>query len=159
MKRIPPLSGRKWRSLRNLFGMLLLLSVFFLYFGQVSFSPANAAKRQERYELLPEGEVVATIKPNSLEAYIVMREPDGRFRVTNVTNASEAGIPFMPYHAWNNLMRMKYPQNGIAFFEDIVSYGKIIVTDPVRTELPEIHDRRMEYVGNGVFWIDYRKKV
>ena len=105
-KRIPPLSGRKWRAIRNLIGVLVLLAALYLYFGQVTFSPEAAAQAQMRYELLEEGEFVEAYQPTHDSAkYVVLRAADGTERIVRVEYWDASTFRLLHYK-FGNIIRV-----------------------------------------------------
>ena len=106
MKQIPPLSGRKWRAFRNLIGVMLLLVVFYLYFGQITFRPEAAARAQMRYELLEAGEFVEAYQPERDSAkYVVMRASDGTERIVRVEYWDASTFRLLHYK-FGNIIRV-----------------------------------------------------
>lgn len=106
MKRIPPLSGRKWRAFRNIIGILALLVVFYLYFGWLTFDPVKAVRAQERYELLEPGELVEVhdiYNPSAIG--VTMQATDGTIREAEVWYADDS-LFRMLYHTYGNRIRI-----------------------------------------------------
>ena len=101
-KRIPPLSGRKWRAIRNGVCILALLTIFSLYFGQITIDPVKAAQAQERYELLEPGEPLATFKTR-WEAFVISRAPDDSVRLMELDYVDQMFIGFLHYKYDNTL--------------------------------------------------------
>ena len=113
-KRVPPLGGRKWRAIRNGAGILALLTIFSLYFGQITIDPVKAAQVQERYELLEPGEPLATFKTRG-EAYVVSRAPDNSVRLTELDYVERRFVGCLHYK-YDNKLEVAQPRDGMALF-------------------------------------------
>lgn len=163
-KRIPPLSGRKWRAIRNGAGILALLTIFSLYFGQITIDPVKAAQVQERYELLEPGEPLATFKTR-WEAYVVSRAPDNSVRLMELDYVDQKFIGFLHYK-YDNTLEIEQSKDGVALFYRSRPDALIAACDDhaaVNAELTidleyssKVYTREVPVTsgGNGVFLFD-----
>lgn len=163
-KRVPPLRGRKWRAIRNGVGILAILTVFFLYFGQITMDPVKAMQVQERYELLEPSEPLATFKTR-WEAYVISCAPDNSVRLMELDYVDQKFIGGLHYK-FNNEVEIGQPGNDITVFYRSRPDSIIAVCDDrtaMSAELTidleysnKIYTREVPVTagGNGVFFFD-----